>query len=510
MDDRQITVTVNGQPYKCSVGISLGRFLSEIGQGNMQGISMPCGGHGKCGKCLVSVTGAVSPPSEEELRVLPPEKIDRGIRLACRTAVLGDCAVETALSQENGQIRTDGALPDFPLAPAFTSFGAAVDIGTTTVAARLYDRMGGLLAEVSALNPQSAWGADVISRMEAAMAGNAALIARSIRQTVDRMLYDLAAKADIPADRIDGAVITGNTAMLHLFTATDVEPLTHAPFRAARLFGESVPAKDLVLTALAPGTSVYLPPCVSAFVGADVMTAYLASDLWKSPETGLLIDIGTNGEMILRQKGRQYACSTAAGPAFEGAGITMGMGGHPGAIDRVWLTPEGTLAAHVIGETAPAGLCGSGLVDAVACLLEREILDETGYLEEDPAGILPPVTLTQQDVRAVQLAKSAIHAGMRTLLHTAGLTCGEVHTLCIAGGFGSYLNVQNAGRIGLLPEELISGVRVLGNAALAGASMLLLSEKLRPVCESLTGETQIVELASNPVFAEEYMERMLF
>ncbi len=505
MENKQITVTVNGQPYKCPVGTNLGTLLTEIGQGNM-----PCGGHGKCGKCLVTVLGTVNPPSESELHTLTAEEINKGIRLACRTAVFGDCSVITKGVSEKGQIRGDGEMPDFPLAPAFASYGAAVDIGTTTVAARLYDRDGRLLAEESDLNRQSAWGADVITRMEAAMAGNARRIAQVIRETVDRMLYNLAKKAGISADAIDGAVITGNTVMLHLLTNTDTEPLTHAPFRANRLFGETIPAGELGLTALSPETAVYLPPCAAAFVGADVITALLASDLCKSTETGLLIDIGTNGEMILRQKEKLYACSTAAGPAFEGAGISMGMGGQPGAIDRVWLTPDGSLDAHVIGDKAPAGLCGSGLVDAVACLLETETLDETGYLEDDPTVILSPVTITGQDIRAVQLAKSAIHAGMRTLLHAAGLSCGDVKTLCIAGGFGSYLDVKNAGRIGLLPEELVSRVRVIGNAALVGASMLLLSTELRPVCESMAREAEIVELASNPVFVAEYMERMLF
>ena len=213
--------------------------------------------------------------------------------------------------------------------------------------------------------------------------------------------------------------------------------------------------------------------------------------------------------MVLWHEGTLYACSTAAGPAFEGAGISMGMGGKTGAIDRVWVQ-DGALQAHVIGEAAPIGLCGSGLVDAVAALLDTEILDETGYLEDDPAVIADPVEVTQEDIRAVQLAKSAIHAGMRTLIHTAGLTPDDVATLYIAGGFGSYLNVNSAGKIGLLPEELTNRVTVLGNAALTGAAMLLLCDDLRPACERLARRTKVVELAANPVFVSEYMERMMF
>ena len=505
-------VTLNGTEYACPVGSSLGSLLSSHGHGNM-----PCGGHGKCGKCLVTVVGEVSPPTEDEMRVLSAEELARGIRLACRTAVLGDCAVTTT-EQGRGQIVTDGALPASmdgrALSPAFERYGAAVDIGTTTLAARLYDREGRKVAETSRLNPQSAWGADVISRMEAALAGNASKIAALTRRTISGMLADLATEAEIRSADIDGVTVTGNTVMLHLFTETDVEPLTHAPFAAKRLFGEMVTASELELTALAPDTAVYLPACIAAFVGADTVTAVLASDIKEIPETALLCDIGTNGEMVLWHENTLYACSTAAGPAFEGAGISMGMGGRTGAVDRVWVarSSDGAeeIRAHVIGEADPIGLCGSGLVDAVAALLDTEALDETGFLEDDPAVIAEPVEVTQDDVRAVQLAKSAIHAGMRTLIHTAGLSCEAVNTLYIAGGFGSYLDVKNAGKIGLLPEELTDRVTVLGNAALTGAAMLLLCDDLRPASEAMARETRIVELATNPVFVSEYMERMMF
>ena len=515
MEIKQITVTLNGIPHTCPAGTFLGNLMQSHGHGHM-----PCGGHGKCGKCRVTVTGAVSAPTEDERRVLTSDELANGIRLACRASALGDCTVTTA-EQGRGQIVTHGAFPasmaDAALSPAFTVCGAAIDIGTTTLAARLYDGAGKLLAETSRLNPQSAWGADVISRMEAAMAGNAGELAGGIagkiaqltRRALDAMLSELADAAQVKPSDIGAAVITGNTVMLHLLTETDVEPLTHAPFAAERLFGEMLTARELGLTVLPPDAAVYLPPCIAAFIGADTVTAILASDLMENAATALLCDIGTNGEMVLWHGNTLYACSTAAGPAFEGAGISMGMGGRTGAIDRVWVS-EGEMQAHVIGEANPVGLCGSGLVDAVAALLDTEALDETGYLEDDPAVISEPVTVTQEDIRAVQLAKSAIHAGMRTLIHTAKLDCDGVSTLCIAGGFGSYLDVKNAGKIGLLPEELTDRVTVLGNAALTGAAMLLLRADLRPVCEDLAKETRIVELATHPVFVSEYMERMMF
>ena len=508
MKVQQATVILNGVPRVCEVGSCLGDLISLHTQEQM-----PCGGHGKCGKCRVTVTGEITPPSEEEKRVLTADELDSGVRLACRTTVLGDCTVTTRQAGGTEQIVTDGRFPasmqGSTLAPAWTGCGVAIDIGTTTLAARLYDRAGQPLAEVSRLNPQSAWGADVISRMEAALAGHATRIAEVTRRALDEMLCELAESARVATADVHSVVITGNTVMLHLLTATDVEPLTHAPFAVKRLFDEILTPEDLGLSALPADAEIYLPPCIAAFIGADTVTATLASDLLRNAHTSLLCDIGTNGEMVLWHEGNLYACSTAAGPAFEGAGISMGMGGRSGAIDRVQVV-NGRLHAHVIGEVPPVGLCGSGLVDAVAALLDTEALDETGYLEDDPAEIASPVTVSQEDIRAVQLAKSAIHAGMRTLTSAAGLSMDNVNTLYIAGGFGSYLNVGSAGKIGLLPLELTDRVVVLGNAALTGAAMLLLCDHLRPTCADFAWQARLVELATNPVFMSEYVERMMF
>ncbi len=500
-----VTATVDGVPYSCETGTVLEAFLAGCGAG----VPTPCGGHGKCGKCRVTVSGAVSPPTERERKILSPEEIGAGVRLACQVTAEGDCAVSLPKEQGKAQIRGEGSLPAYVPEPVFSRCGAAVDIGTTTLAARLYAPDGTLLAADARLNPESVWGADVISRMEACLAGHAGEIAVCIRQAVDGMLAEMTRDAGIAPDEIDAAVVTGNTVMLHLLTGKDVEPMTHAPFHATSLFGMTVTAGDLEFGSLRPDTPVYLPPCAAAFVGADMLCSLLASEVAHKSGTRLLVDIGTNGEMILSHGGKLLACSTAAGPAFEGAGISMGMGGRDGAVDRVRVE-DGELKAHVLGEKDPVGICGSGLVDAVACLLETEALDETGFLEDDPAVIVPPVELTQEDIRMVQLAKSAIHAGMRTLLRTAEVECGTVEELAVAGGFGSYLDIGSAIAIGLLPEEMRGRVRILGNAALAGASMLLLSKGLRKEAEELSRSMEIVSLAANPVFASEYMERMMF
>ena len=301
-------------------------------------------------------------------------------------------------------------------------------------------------------------------------------------------------------------VITGNTAMLYLLTATPPDALSRAPFIADRLFGELVPARGLGLDCDA---QVYLVRCMSAFVGADITSALLASGICRQDDTRMLIDIGTNGEMAIRHNGRLYCCSTAAGPAFEGAGLSMGMPGEVGAIDHVTLDGD-RLAAHVIGDASPRGICGSGIVDALACLMQTEQLDESGLIEDDPTDIAPPVSLTQKDIRMVQLAKSAIHAGLCTLVDNVSLDWDDIAGLSIAGGFGSYLNLESAAKIGLLVPELLDRTIVIGNAALGGASMLLLDKGLRGESEELARSSETVDLSSNPVFTRYYTEGMLF
>jgi len=317
----------------------------------------------------------------------------------------------------------------------------------------------------------------------------------------------MAQKAKICAEEIDGLVITGNPAMLFLLTGTDTACLSRAPFRLERAFGETCSAKDVGLTHVSPEAKAYFPPCISAFVGADVVCAAAAVQLCTGEETRLMVDIGTNGEICLWHRGMLYAASTAAGPAFEGVGISVGMRAEQGAIDRVYAA-DGRLQAHVIGDAPARGICGSGLVDAAAAMLELELMDETGALDADCVEIGGGICLTQKDIRMVQLAKGAICAGIRTLLETANAS--DVSVLEIAGGFGKYIHTDNAVRIGLLPQEAAKRVYTAGNAALSGASMLLLSCGLREACERMAKQAQVVELSSNPVFSRHYMSDMLF
>lgn len=499
---KTISVCVNGTSYPAAPG----SLLSDLPPFRHD-MAFPCGGKGLCGKCRAVVSGEVSPITEGEIRLLGKDA-EEGVRLVCQTRVLGNCTV-TFQPESAMEIHLGGQNGFSPMAPRFHEYGLAIDIGTTTLAAQLYDAGGTLLGEMGLRNPQAALGADVITRMDAALHGKGDTLIRVLREAISLLIRDLAKRAGIRPDQIDGAVITGNTTMLHFLTGTPVEPLSCAPFQPNRLFGETVPASDCGIAALSPSTPILLPPCLSAFVGADSVTALLYAERNGIHPYTLLMDIGTNGEILLRTETALYACSTAAGPAFEGAGISCGMMGSAGAIDKVSLV-NGKLHCTTIHQAPPVGICGSGLLDAVACLLMTEELDETGLLEESPVRLTDPVMLTQDDIRQVQLAKGAVSAGIRTLLHIAGRSTNEIRQWNLAGGFGSSLNVISAKQVGLLPPVPDCRITVLGNAALCGAALLLLEEKRMEEALAIARTAVPVELSANPIFTEEFVKGMLF
>ncbi len=499
-DTKVAKITVENKIFTVPVGTRLSDAIR---------LSLLCGGHGKCGKCRVRVQGGLSPLSNEERQHLTPEEIAEGVRLACRTYVLGDCQVKLPRASDTIKIVGDTMQSVAPHATAYKKYGVAVDLGTTTLAATLYDARGQRSAECGCRNPQISYGADVISRIQAAMDGKAGELARSVREAISELIQSLTRAAHISSTDIDGAVITGNTAMLTLLSERPVFPLSRAPFCASELFGKTISASELGISALSDDTQIYLPPCISAFVGADMVCAILASGMTDSPRPILMADIGTNGEIALWKNGSLQVCSAAAGPAFEGATIKMGMMGEDGAIDRV--TPvNGMPSVHVIGGKAPVGICGSGLVDAVAYLLDCQSVDPDGLLESDPAVISSPVVLTQQDIRMVQLAKSAIHAGIVTLLDASGTSAADIDRFYIAGGLGSYLNIHNAARIRLIPTSLAGKAVAVGNAALHGAALLLTDTSLRQKALDLSRSATVQDLAASEVFCNAYIRGMAF
>ena len=456
-------------------------------------IPRPCGGRGVCGKCAVTLEGAVSDPNEAEQKA--------GTRLSCQAMLLGDAQVTLADSRKTEQIEIHGIDTPIDLAPMDGRLGAAVDIGTTTLALKLYDLQSGkLLGEAAMLNPQTSVAADVMGRISAAMDGQLEKMQQQIVGAIGSLLTSACGNADRAETEVDKLVLTGNTTMLYLLTGRDPECLSHAPFQADTLFGNW----DTVL-----GKDTYLPACMNAFVGADITCAVLASGMTGSSATSLLCDIGTNGEIALWKDGKLFVTSTAAGPAFEGAGISCGCGSITGAIDKVWVE-NGTVCTHTIGEANAVGICGSGLIDAIAAFLSIEEIDETGATESDDLPLRDGVALQPRDVRAVQLAKAAIAAGIETLMESAGTTCDDIATLYIAGGFGSHLNVASAAAIGLIPADLASKVKVIGNASLSGSVRLLLDKNSLEEAENIAKKSSHVNLGGNPRFNEHYMEQMFF
>ncbi|MFI3169691.1 MAG: ASKHA domain-containing protein [Faecalibacterium sp.] len=493
----------NGAFFEVALGIKLSQVM-----GLHPSLELPCAEQGRCGKCRVVASGALSPLSGAEQTHLSAAEQAAGVRLACQCTVQGDCTVQTS-KRAKSQVRVSGVMPQFALVPLFAQYGIAVDIGTTTLAAQLYDASGNLLAQASGQNPQVAFGADVISRIEGALSGKGKALADAIRGGVSALITQLCQDAQISPLAVEQLVVTGNTAMLYLLTEKNPEALSHAPFAADCLFGIECSAKELDFPCQA--ARVYLPPCMSAFVGADITTALLASELCTREETALLADIGTNGEMALWHKGRLYCCSTAAGPAFEGAGLSMGMGGKDGAIDKVTPRAMGGYDIHVLGEVAPQGICGSGVIDALAAFLAQEEMDETGLLEDDFVLLGDAVQVSQADVRMVQLAKSAICAGMLTLVAgTDNLSAEQVSQLFLAGGFGSYIDLDNAATIGLIPPEYLDKTQVIGNAALSGAVMLLLNHHFYNMANTIAQDAITIDLSTNPRFSEAYMMGMMF
>ena len=462
-------------PQKLTVSVPAGTTLlqAQIDAGLRP--DAPCAGHGTCGKCRVVLNG-------QEI-------------LSCQTVVDRDMTVHTAKT-EAVTILVDG-LSSQVTPDGWDDYVLACDIGTTTVVVYLLDgHTGALLSRSSAMNPQSQFGADVISRIQHALQGGSEELSSAIRDTLRSPCADAAARAGIDPAAISRAAIVGNTAMHHLLLGIDPKPLVTPPYMPR------------VREALEIGCARILPN-IAGFVGGDTVGCMTATRFDRKEALTLLIDIGTNGEMVLGNKERRIACSTAAGPAFEGAKISCGMRGAEGAVDHVRLE-NGEIKYHVIGETKPKGLCGSGLLDLVAVLLDTEILDESGYLEGKEYTLCENVTLTQKDIREVQLAKAAIRAGIELLAEHLDVQVADIRKVYLAGAFGNYMNPVSACRIGMIPPVLLDKIQPIGNAAGEGAKLCALSRDEFTYSRKLAKETEFLELASLPNFQDCYVDALEF
>lgn len=452
------------------------------------GVNIPagCGGRGTCGKCRVQVRGGSFGGEWQEV-------------LACRTEAedglfvrAGEYAGGGLTEGELGAAECDGE----------EGIGLAVDIGTTTVAYALCDlKSGAVLEKCAELNRQASFGADVISRIMSAEEGNADLLAATVRGQIEETILRL--KENHSIKELKKVAVCGNTTMLHLFCGEDVSGIGRYPFTPAFTEYRRLSGAQVGLSA----AEVHILPSVSAYVGADIVAGAIAAGLDR--EEALLVDIGTNGEMLAHAHGKFVCTSTAAGPCFEGANIECGTGGVAGAIDGVSLS-GGKISYTTIGGEPPRGICGAGLVDALAVMLQSGVIDETGAFEEgEKFEIGGGVYISQKDVRNYQLAKSAIYSGIRVLAARAGLTLAEMR-LYIAGGLGFYLDGENARKTGLLPAENAPLQTVIGNAALAGTRLCMLSKRALERAVRLAKETEYIDLSADADFMDEYIGNMGF
>lgn len=509
-----------------------GELLSDILHRAGRLIMLPCGGNHTCGKCLVWVQGSFAPPAKGEMELLHRAKgtIPPGegaqLRLACCCRITGSGNVYLPETGDGAAILAGSAeaAAQYDGADA-NALGVAVDIGTTTLALELHHlAQGKKLATVCEMNQQGAYGADVLSRIAYAEQGNLQQLQAIIHQQLNNMLDMAVSQAQVQARNVQRVVVTGNTTMLHLLRGLNPAGIGRAPFVPQSLFGEACRA-DEIFPALQPGAELYIPRCVGAYVGADITCGMLCAGMGAAQETVLLVDVGTNGEMALYNEGKILCCATAAGPAFEGAEISMGMAAKPGAVNHVFVQ-QGQVCFTTISGAAPCGLCGTGLISALSMMVQQGIVDETGEIQAEGHGFTSlveqvngqpafcigasGVLLTQQDIRQLQLAKAAIAAGIETLLHEAGVPAAKVNTLFLAGGFGNSFNPADAAGMGLLPAGLLQQARGLGNAALNGAVHLLYARHLYSQTEKMAAEAEEIALSSSPYFMDRYIENMMF
>lgn len=407
--------------------------------------------------------------------------------------------------------------------------GLAVDIGTTKVAAYLLDLGSGeTLSRTGEMNPQIAYGEDVISRIAYTQAQEKGrqIMQGKLVEVVNTMASRLCAEAGLPVTHIVDAVIVGNTAMHHLFAGLPVEQLALAPYVPAVSDLLQFPAADIGLH-LSPGANVTLLPNIAGYVGADHVAMILATDIWRSNKTTVAVDIGTNTEITLATNGRLLSCSCASGPAFEGAHIRDGMRAAPGAIERVKII-DGKVHIYTIDHQLPVGLCGSGILDAVAEMRLAGVIDEKGAVQTNhalvlceeeklPAFVIVPadktghgraLTMNRKDINEIQLAKAAIRTGLEILMIEAGIEPADIEDFIVAGAFGTFIDIPNAIRVGMFPDLPIDRFKQVGNAAGMGARQVLLSKKQLLAATKVVQEIEHIELTTHPFFQAKFLAMM--
>lgn len=505
-------------PAKCSISVDEGTTILQAARLAGVLVESPCNCSGTCRKCKVKLDGDSLRHVKQRSLLVRPE-ITLGIVLSCETVILGDISVELfpidhyLPGQVLGKACPLGHEP-FSGNPECANFGVTIDIGTTTLAAALIDlATGAQIAAVSTLNPQSQYAQDVMSRIK--FASNAAGLheMRNLLITkINCLLEELQSLAGIAAASIYEVVFSGNTCMLHLVMGLDPVSLGKYPYRSLIAGHVYNPASDCNLI-MAEFALVYVPPVISAYIGADISSGILATNLHKLNGVTLLVDIGTNGEIVMGIDGTLYATSAAAGPAFEGMNISCGMRAAKGAIEAFAFDQEKGISVDTIGGATANGICGSGLLDIVGELVEHGVINRNGRFNDPCSGEIHPllqerlvsqegnlafkiaenIFLTQADVRQVQLAKGALRAGIEMLLMETGKAASMVDRVLIAGSFGYHLKEKNLLGVGLLPLEFAGKMDFVGNTSLSGGQAFLLNSSARGEIAVVVENIRVIE-----------------
>lgn len=499
---------------RCRKGVRISQQLLQ----QQVPISFPCGGKGSCGKCRIRVIQGTLAVTQEDKQIFTAEEIRQGWRLACRAVPEDEVYIAVPIQDEREfavlgqQAETKQPLQDTH------AYGLAIDIGTTTIAAALVDMTTAKTVQtVTAVNSQRAYGADVVSRIQAANAGHLQELQRDVRRDLQQLFQQLWTAYPLAQTAVHQVVISANTTMLHLLMGWDCSGLGIWPFQPHALGGMTYEWQDVFGTTDCTA-AVTLLPGISTYVGADITAGIWQCAMRKQSKLSLFIDLGTNGEMAIGNQTMCLTASTAAGPALEGGNLTWGTGSIPGAICRV-AVQQRQVQIQTIQGAAPCGICGSGVIDAMAALAQQQWVDAKGRLSEPyfTHGFSLAVTrsrqrivLTQQDIREIQMAKGAIRAGIEVLLQQAGASYRDIHHVYLAGGFGFYIQPEHAGQIGLLPWELVPKTKAVGNTSLQGAAAAVCDAHVLQEMKQIAAASQEIVLGNDASFQHMYIQYMDF
>jgi len=527
--------TIKFMPSGREATCRAGHTLLDCARDNGIVISSTCGGQGRCHSCKVRIDkGILTALTGNELKRLTESELEHGWRLACQAKPEGDLVVY--IPAENSLASTPafneellaGIIPDAVGGRPRKGHGVAIDLGTTKIAGylvRLSD--GSILSKYAVANPQAVYGDDIISRITYAMGSpaNTRKLKKAAMEAIDELILDLSAQAGCPPGSITRVAICGNTAMHHLLLGLPVGQLAQAPYLPWVKDPLNICANELGLKA-APDAEVYLLPNIGGYVGGDHVAVLAATGALDIKSPALIVDIGTNTEISLVARGDITSVSCASGPAFEGGHIKHGMKASRGAIDRM-VIKDGKVKYRTIGKAPPAGICGSGILDAVAQMVNEGIIDSGGRMDKGhplihahsgQSAILiaggdrsvngEDIVITQGDIRELQLAKAAIRTGINVLLKSAGIGASDVKRIIIAGTFGNYIDIKSAVSVGMLPGLPARRFSQVGNAAGAGACMVLVSAGAREKAEAMARRVKYLELAERADFMELFVKAL--